>query len=188
MGLGNVFGTRVWALPENQKSIPLLRRRAADRPRLDALRRPPSPGDSVARVVPGLGDGARVAFEVVDALRRDLPIDERRIYVTGQSMGGGGAWHMTAQRPKFFAAAVAVLRRGVEGKTRSRSFGTPIWNFHGDADDTVPVAVSRDRIAALRKAGGHPLSTEYAGVGHNVWEWAYTEPALLKWLFSNRRA
>ena len=46
----------------------------------------------------------------------------------------------------------------------------------------------RDRIAALRKAGGHPLSTEYAGVGHNVREWAYTEPALVSWVFSQRRA
>jgi predicted peptidase len=63
-----------------------------------------------------------------------------------------------------------------------------VWNFHGDADQTVPVAVSRNRIAALRSAGGRPLSTEYAGVGHNVWEWAYTEPALIRWLFSNRRS
>ena len=43
-------------------------------------------------------------------------------------------------------------------------------------------------IAALRKAGGHPLYTEYAGVGHNVWEWAYTEPELIKWVFSQSRA
>jgi len=50
------------------------------------------------------------------------------------------------------------------------------------------VGVSRARIAALRKAGGRPLATEYAGVGHNVWEWAYTEPALVRWLFSNRRS
>jgi predicted peptidase len=63
-----------------------------------------------------------------------------------------------------------------------------VWNFHGDADQTVPVAVSRNRIAALRSAGGRALSTEYAGVGHNVWEWAYTEPALIRWLFSNRRS
>ena len=32
------------------------------------------------------------------------------------------------------------------------------------------------------------MHTEYAGVGHNSWEWAFTEPALAKWLFSNRRA
>jgi predicted peptidase len=185
MGLGNMFGTRVWALPENQKSFPCY----VVVPQTDRgwMRyEDPSPGDSVARLVAGLGDGARVAFEVIDALRRELPIDEQRIYVTGQSMGGGGAWHMTAHRPRFFAAAVICCGSATNEKALD-SAGTPVWNFRGDADKTVPVAVSRDRIAALRKAGGHPLHTEYAGVGHNVWEWAFTEPALLRWMFSQRR-
>jgi predicted peptidase len=61
----------------------------------------------------------------------------------------------------------------------------PLWNFHGEVDKTVPVAVSRERIAALRKAGGQPIATEYPGVDHNVWEWAYTEPALPEWLFAH---
>ena len=186
MGLGNVFGTRVWALPENQKDFPCY----VVVPQTDRgwIRYgPPSPGDSVARPVRGLGEGARLAFEIIDALRRELSIDERRIYLTGQSMGGGGAWHMTAERPRFFAAA-AVCCGSPSSDDAARSVATPVWNFHGDADQTVPVAVSRNRIAALRSAGGRPLSTEYAGVGHNVWEWAYTEPALIRWLFSNRRS
>ncbi len=186
MGLGNIFGTRVWALPENQKRFPCY----VVVPQTDrgwVRYAPPSPGDSVARVVPGLGDGARLALEIVDELRHELAIDERRIYVTGQSMGGAGTWHMTAQRPRLFAAAVACCA-GRTTDAATDSAGTPLWNFHGDADTTVPPAVSRDRIAALRKAGGHPLATEYAGVGHNVWEWAYTEPSLVRWLFSQRRA
>jgi predicted peptidase len=186
MGLGNIFGTRVWALPENQKKFPCY----VVAPQTDrgwVRYAPASPGDSVARVVPGLGDGARLVFEIIDGLRREFAIDERRIYVTGQSMGGAGTWHMTAQRPRLFAAAVACCGSRT-GDAAVASVGTPLWNFHGDADATVPPAVSRDRIAALRKAGGHPLSTEYAGVGHNVWEWAYTEPALVRWVFSQRRA
>jgi predicted peptidase len=186
MGLGNIFGTRVWALPENQRKFPCY----VVAPQTDrgwVRYAPASPGDSVARVVPGLGDGARLVLEIVEGLQREFAIDERRIYVTGQSMGGAGAWHMTAQRPRLFAAAV-VCCGSRTGDAAVASVGTPLWNFHGDADATVPPTVSRDRIAALRKAGGHPLSTEYAGVGHNVWEWAYTEPALVGWVFSQRRA
>jgi predicted peptidase len=186
MGLGNVFGTRVWALPENQERFPCY----VVVPQTDRgwMRyAAPSPGDSVARLIPGLGDGARLAFEIVDTLRRELTIDERRIYVTGQSMGGGGVWNMTAHRARFFAAAVACCGSASRDAVVN-SLATPLWNFHGDADQAVPVAVSRDRIAALRKAGGHPLYTEYAGVGHNVWEWAYTEPALVKWMFSQHAA
>lgn len=185
MGLGNVFGTRLWALADNQRDHPCY----VVVPQTDRgwMRYgDPAPGDSVAKVVPGLGDGARVALELVDSLCRELPIDRRRIYVAGQSMGGGGVWHMTAHRPKFFAAAVACCG-SASLESAVESLATPVWNFHGDADQTVPVAVSRDRIVAMRKAGGHPLHTEYSGVGHNVWEWAFTEPSLVRWVFSRRR-
>jgi predicted peptidase len=187
MGLGNIFGTRIWALPENQKSfpcyvvVPQTDRGWAryDRTQEDA------PG--VAKVISGLGDGARLALAIVDQLCRDFAIDERRIYVTGQSMGGVGVWNLTAHRANFFAAAVICCgSRTAEDVTQSAA--TPLWSFHGDADQTVPVTLSRDRIAALRKAGARPLYTEYAGVDHNVWEWAFTEPALVKWVFSQRRS
>ena len=186
MGLGNIFGTRVWALPENQKEFPCY----VVAPQTDrgwVRYGPPSTGDSVARVVPGLGDGARVAFELIDGLAKEFPSDTQRIYLTGQSMGGAGAWHMIAQRPRFFAAAV-ICCGGTSLDSAAAAASTPLWSFHGDADDTGPVKISRDRIAALRKAGGHPLSTEYAGVGHNVWQWAYTEPPLVRWVFSKRRS
>ena len=186
MGLGNIFGTRVWALPENQKEFPCY----VVVPQTDrgwVRYGPPAAADSESPVIPGLGDGARVAFEVIDELAKEFPIDKQRIYLTGQSMGGSGAWHMIAQRPKFFAAAV-ICCGGVGLDSAAAAVSTPLWNFHGDTDDTVPVKLSRDRIAALRKAGGHPLSTEYAGVGHNVWQWAYTEPSLVRWMFSKRRS
>lgn len=183
LGLGNIFGTRVWALPDNQKEFPCY----VVAPQTDrgwVRYGPPAPGDSIARVVPGLGEGGRLAFEVIDALVKEFPIDRRRIYVTGQSMGGAGAWHLLAQRPRFFAAAAICC--GSRSEDAVESIKTPVWNFHGDADNTVPVGVSRERIAALRGAGAHPLSTEYPGVGHNAWEWAYTEPALVKWVFSRQ--
>ena len=126
-----------------------------------------------------------MALEIVDELRREFAIDEHRIYVMGQSMGGAGTWNVIANRPRFFAAAVICCgSRSTEGGTEA--IDTPLWIFHGDADKTVPVSVSRDRVAARRKAGGRPVYTEYARVDHNVWEWAFTEPALVKWVFSQR--
>lgn len=182
--LGNTFGTRVWLLPENQKRFPCyVVAPQTDRGwvRYDLKQET----DGRAKVVPGLGDGARVAFEIVDALCREFRIDQSCLYVTGQSMGGAGAWHMVAQRPGFFAAAV-ICCGSISTEDGTGSIETPLWNFHGAEDQTVPVSVSRDRIAARRNAGGHPLYTEYAGVDHNVWQWAFTEPELLKWTFSQR--
>jgi len=186
LGLGNIFGTRVWLLPENQKSNPcfvLVPQSNRGWVRYD----PEKLKKNEYEIVSGPGQGVSLALEVIDAVRRDFPIDDRRIYVTGQSMGGAGTWNMIASRPGFFAAAAPCC--GATSKDDGTgSLKTPLWNFHGDADQTVPISLSRDRIAARRKAGGRPLSTEYAGVDHNVWEWAYTEPALVSWMFSQQRS
>ncbi len=183
---GNVFGTHVWVMPEHQERFPCF----VLAPQTDRgwMRYgPPDAGDSVASLRPGLGEGARLVFEIIDTLVRTHPIDPRRLYITGQSMGGGGVWHMTAHHPDRFAAAVICC--GVASTERaSASLGTPVWNFHGAADPTVPVQLSRRRIEELRTAGGHPIATEYEGVGHNVWLWAFTEPALLPWVFAQRRS
>jgi predicted peptidase len=185
LGLGNIFGTRVWLLPENQKRFPCCvlapqTDRGWVRYDQDELKK------GVAKILPGLGQGAGSVLEIVDDLRRELPIDERRIYVMGQSMGGGGAWNVITNRPRFFAAAV-ICCGSITLDDGTGSAVTPVWNFHGEADKTVPVSVSRERLAARRKAGGRPISTEYAGVDHNVWEWAFTEPELVTWLFAQRR-
>ena len=182
LGLGNIFGTRVWALPGNQKRFPCyVVAPQTDRGwiRYDFSKQP-------AQVVPGLGDGSRLALEIVDRLRHEFPIDERRMYVTGQSMGGAGAWNVIAYRPRFFAAAV-ICCGSLSAEDGTAAIDTPLWNFHGDSDTTVPVSVSRDRMTARRKAGGRPLYTEYAGIDHNAWQWAYTEPELITWLFAQRR-
>jgi predicted peptidase len=186
LGLGNVFGTRVWLLPENQKRFPCF----VVVPQTDRGWIRYDFTQQSAKELPGFGDGARLASEIVDSLCRefthDSTIDQRRIYVTGQSMGGAGTWNVIANRPQLFAAA-AICCGSASTEDGTESIDIPLWNFHGDSDKSVPVSVSRDRIAARRKAGGQPLYTEYAGVDHNVWEWAFTEPELVKWVFSQHR-
>jgi len=184
LGLGNIFGTLLWAMPDTQKRLPCY----VVAPQTDRgwanYQESPS---GTAQVMSGFGDGARLALEIVQGLARELPIDNRRVYVMGQSMGGAGVWNLIAHRPKVFAAAVICCGTATPDDLKPLVH-LPLWNFHGDADSTVPVAVSRNRIAALRRAGGHPFHSEYAGVGHNVWEWAFTEPALVEWLSSQRRS
>jgi predicted peptidase len=184
LSFGNRFGTRVWLLPENQKSFPCyVVAPQTDRGwiRYDFSQQP-------AKELPGFGDGNRLALEIVDGLRREFPIDERRIYMAGNSMGGAGVWNLLANRPNFFAAAV-ICCGGESPDDGTGSPATPLWNFHGDADQTVPVSSSRERIAARRRAGGHPIYTEYAGVDHDgATKLAFTEPALPKWVFTQHRS
>jgi predicted peptidase len=63
----------------------------------------------------------------------------------------------------------------------------PIWVFHGTLDNAVPVSRSRNMVAALEKAGGHPLYTEYPDEGHASWVPAYRAPAMMKWLFAQKK-
>jgi predicted peptidase len=180
---GNIFGTRLWLLPENQKRFPCyVVAPQTDRGwiRYDFSQQP-------ALELPGFGDGSRLALEIVDALCRELAIDEHRIYIAGNSMGGAGVWNVLANRPNFCAASV-ITCGGVSPDDGTGSVATPLWDFHGDADEVVPVSSARDRIAARRKAGGHPLYTEYPGTDHNsAARLGFTEPALPKWVFSHRR-
>jgi len=133
-----------------------------------------------------LGMGAGLAFEVIDSLLATLPIDRSRIYITGFSMGGAGTWHMIAQRPTIFAAAVPVCGRG-HAELAPKMKDVPIWNFHGARDTVEPVTSSRVMIEALVKAGGSPRHTEYPDLEHTAFAWAYTEPALVEWLFAQKR-
>lgn len=186
LAFGNIFGTRVWLLPENQKRFPCY----VIAPQTDrgwAKYDLTQEENGKAKVLPGLGDGNRLALEIIDSLLHEFPIDDHRIYVMGQSMGGAGTWNILAGRPHFFAAAV-ICCGSVSTEKGAESLNTPLWAFQGNSDQTVPVSLSRARIATRRKAGGHPLYTEYAGVDHNVWEWAFTEPELVKWLFAQQRS
>jgi len=44
------------------------------------------------------------ALEVLDAVKRTLPVDQNRVYLTGHSMGGHGVWHVGLSHPDLFAA------------------------------------------------------------------------------------
>jgi predicted peptidase len=128
----------------------------------------------------------RLTLEALDGLQQEFSIDPGRLYITGLSMGGFGTWDAITRYPGYFAAAVPIAGGG-DPSVADRAADTPIWAFHGAADMTVPVQRTRAMIAAVIAAGGDPLYTEYAGVGHvGSWNLAYAEPDLLPWLFSKQ--
>lgn len=134
----------------------------------------------------GMAAGAGLLFELLDKVLATLPVDHRRIYVTGQSLGGYGTFYVVMKRPDLFAAAVPGCGGGVP--ERAELFrGVPVWAFHGNADPVVPVQRSREMLEAIRKQGGSVALTEYDHVGHNSWEFAYSEPRLVDWLYSQHR-
>jgi predicted esterase len=105
-------------------------------------------------------------MEVMRAVTRDYKIDPTRIYLTGHSMGGGGAWAVAASSPEIFAAVApvsgALLQQGDAMKaTLEKLKNIPVFIVHGSRDGIAPIARSRDAVAAAKKAG---LTVEYMEV------------------------
>ena len=65
---------------------------------------------------------------------------------------------------------------------------TPIWAFHGDKDDMVPVERTRDVMKAITVAGGTSAKyDELAGEGHGIPGMVYSRKDLTDWIFDQRR-
>lgn len=177
-----------------------------------AIRRAIAP-DSAVVVFPQADDGRRwfadmaaFALAALDSAIVELHGDPDRIYLTGASMGGQGAWFLARAEPARFAAIATVCGRlfatpdvadtvaipTVEGDDPYAAVAAavrdvPAWVFHSADDPVVPVEESRRIVEALRALGADPRYTEYADAGHGAWERAYADPELWRWLFAQRR-
>jgi predicted peptidase len=114
-------------------------------------------------------------------------VDEDRIYLTGMSMGGAGAWLLAASYPERFAAVVPIASHSVPIPL-PRLKNLPLWVFHGDADERAPVNEIRHMVDALKAIGANVKMTIYPGVGHDSWTQTYSNPALYDWFLSHKRA
>ncbi len=123
---------------------------------------------------------------VLDALLERHPVDTERVYLTGLSLGGQGAWFWAAHNPERFAALVPICGR-TDPAAADRLKHVPTWAFHGAEDKVVPPGESETMVKALRAVGGQAKLTMLEHVGHDSWTPAYRDPALYAWLFAQRR-
>jgi predicted peptidase len=130
------------------------------------------------------GPDSQRALAMLAEVMKAYSIDEKRVYLTGLSMGGYGTWDLAAKYPHRWAAIVPICGGG-DPSGAEKIKHIPCWCFHGDADPAVKVEKSRSMIKALQEAGGKPKYTEYAGVGHNSWDKAYGTRELYDWLFKH---
>jgi pimeloyl-ACP methyl ester carboxylesterase len=131
-------------------------------------------------------DDARAALAALDDVLGAYKADRNRVILTGLSMGGSGSWSIAAADPERFAAVVPICGQGQEENAPLLK-ALPVWAFVGDDDSAKTVLNTRKMIEALRDAGGAARETEYRGVGHNSWDRAYNDPALIGWMLARSR-
>jgi hypothetical protein len=128
---------------------------------------------------------------------QNYTVDPKRIYLTGLSCGGIGAWdYLNVALDSQIAAMVPIAGDG-QGAWANRgcSLGkVAIWAFHGDADPTVNVAGTNVPMDGLAGCPSPPrkdaIKTIYPGVGHDSWDETYDLSAghdIYAWLLTQSK-
>jgi predicted peptidase len=94
-------------------------------------------------------------------------VDKKRIYLTGLSMGGDGAWRLAILQPTWFAAIVPICGRD-KTDSAAKLKNIPTWAFHGAKDDIVPVKESKKIVKRINALGGNARLTIYPDADHNA--------------------
>ena len=138
---------------------------------------------------------AEVLNSLLDEVTRNLRVDTNRIYLTGLSMGGYGAWELAIQHPERFAAIVPICGGGdtnevlrADAQQRQALRRLPVRAYHGAKDQTVKLEESEQMVAALRSIGCTNVSlTIYPEAKHDAWSATYSNPELYEWLAKQHR-
>src|SRR5688572_9725861 len=100
------------------------------------------------------------AVNMMHAAQAAYPgIDDDRLYLTGLSAGGGGAWDALASYPRTFAAGAPICGTLGSSVYRESLEDENIWAVHARNDSVVSVANSRNMINAIFTGDGFPAAT-----------------------------
>lgn len=132
---------------------------------------------------------------LLDDLAARHRVDARRVYLTGLSMGGYGAWEVGLAQPERFAAIVPICGGGssrsvlsAESARRKALRTLGVWAFHGAKDESVPLAESQRMVDFLKKVGVEDIQlTVYPEAKHDSWTATYANPELYTWLLRHER-
>jgi len=138
--------------------------------------------------------------QVLNALLADVieryQIDDRRVYLTGLSMGGYGSWFQARDYPDTFAAMISISGSGFRtslppGPEELCAMGNlPVWIIHGQLDQiSAPSAAEYYAQGYERFCDAELVFTLYPDVGHlGAYQRAYRDPALYAWLLGHELA
>lgn len=115
--------------------------------------------------------------------------DSERVYLTGLSTGGFGAWYMGGTYPERFAATAPITAFGhpqlapalVESKM-------PLWVITGGRDPYVKMRFFYPALNKLEELG-HPevRFTNHEDMGHIAWQRAYAGKDLYDWFLEHKQ-
>lgn len=134
---------------------------------------------------------SKAVYELIQSIIANENGDASNVILGGISMGGYGTWDLALRHPETFNAIYPICGGGDPSKASVlKDNGVKVWAFHCDGDRSVPVAGSREMIAALEEIGADAVYTEFEIAGHNAWTPALKQvkdPYLIEWMFDECR-
>lgn len=113
-------------------------------------------------------------------------IDAKRVYLTGISMGGHGAWQTAVAYPDKFAAIVPLCGGCDDSTQICRIRELPVWTFHGTADSTISIDETERLVKRLEHCSNRVKFTRLANEGHSI-EYLYEDKTIYDWLLKQRK-
>ena len=137
-----------------------------------------------------------VLLALLDDIIAKYAVDTNRVYLTGLSMGGYGAWDLGSPTRRSsrllcrFAAGAELITVMMSSRDKGRALKSlGVWAFHGGKDPVVPPEESQRMVNALKKVGVKDVQlTVYPEAGHDSWTEAYQNPELYEWLLKHERS
>ena len=132
---------------------------------------------------------------LVDEIISTYQLDPARVYITGLSMGGYGAWYVAAADHDKYAAMVSISGSGYRTTTipgeevMCQIEDVPLWAIHGSLDQISNPDANRIYVEAYEDmCDGEVNITFYPDEGHfGAYFKAYRDPALYDWFLSKTK-
>lgn len=132
---------------------------------------------------------AEVLHRLILKIQKQYNIDPARIYLTGLSMGGWGAWNLAFAYPDMFAALVPVAgfvdRVPMIEDCKIKTI--PIRIFHGLLDDVVDVEYSIVIYKKLKACNADIKLTIFDDANHDSWTRVYDNSVIYDWMLEQRK-
>jgi predicted peptidase len=113
------------------------------------------------------------AMNVLDTMRKEFNVDERRTYLMGHSMGGAGTLYLGSKYASNWAAIAAMAPAAMRMAPNASTILQPLKDksvavmiAQGDADELVPVAGTRKWVDTMKEMNMVYNYNEVPGATH----------------------
>ncbi len=123
---------------------------------------------------------------LIEEIESEYSVDEDRIYLTGISLGGNGAWKVATDFPDKFAAILPISGWG-DASRICRLRNANVWAFHGAKDTLILPERTLEIVERLQYCNSTTWFTIYPNSKHDAWTETYHNENVMNWLLQQRK-